>query len=205
MPIEFLRLLDKVLQPETSVYDQYPIMKFGIVSKKLCNKLFEIECPDFMDALTSVGLAVKVTGSIGSSFEEKHLRDCPRTDSIYYVPQMRRQNGHEVYKLVDLNALYFITSIDSPIINKQAQIVNHILSSRGTAKLTPCFESNKSIIHDNETDARIEFVSFSPANMLKINKPNEAVYRSVLNVCKAVTERPSTEKVKYKFVWQGNW
>ena len=201
LPIEFLRLLDKVLQPEKSMYDKYPIMKYGIVSEKLCNELFEIECSDCMDALISVGLAVKVTGSIESSFEASNLSDCPRTDSIYYVPQMRRQNGHEFDTSVDLNAIYFITSIDSPIINKQAQIVNHILSSRVTAKLIPCFESNKSKIHDNETDTIIEFVSFSPANMLKFSKPNEAVYRSVLNACKAIITRcSSTEKVKYKFV-----
>ena len=194
-PIEFLRILDKILQPEINVYNKHPIMKYGIVSENLCSIIFEIESSDCMDALISVGLAAKVTGCIEHTDEVPKF---PHTDAIYYVPQMRRRNGFDT--LVDQNAVYFITSIDSPVINKQARFTKHMLASHPTAKLVPCLESNKSMIHDIETDTFVEYVSFSPATMLRISKPTKEIFESVVKACQEITQHCSAEAVKYKFV-----
>ena len=65
------------------------MMKNGIVLENTCKEVFEVEYSDYMDALISIGLATKVTGSC----EVKLPPDTPRADAIYYVPQMRKESS----------------------------------------------------------------------------------------------------------------
>ena len=196
-PIEFLRTLDRILQPnEESFLWKHPMTEMGIVSERLCNILFEVECSDYMDALISFGLAVKVTSCIQDKENVLQLDKSLRTEAIYFVPQLRKRKS--TIRSVDPNAVYFVTSIDSPTVNKETQFVKHMLALHPTAVLIPCHERNKTIIHDVDTGTTITMVSFSPATMISISNPIDKVHESVVRACHEIAQ--STKALKYKFV-----
>ena len=215
-PVEFLRSLDKIFHPSDKISEQYPMISNGVVSDKVCKEIFEQEgeWAVYIDVLMSIGLAAKVTRDC--ELKDIKLRPEQRNDALYYIPLIReevilRRNEIQCAN----NAVYFITSPDSPHIYKQARLANFILTDPDPelahSELIPCHQRNKTIIRVvyGSTDTTITFISFSPATSITITENNERksnhdelfkIYTRVIKAFNDITKTGEAGLIKYQFI-----
>ena len=213
-PVEFLRSLDKIFHPSDEISKRYLMISNGVVSDKVCKEIFEQEgeWAVYIDVLMSIGLAAKVTRDC----ELKDIKLTPeqRNDALYYIPLIRKEVISSPDEIQGANnAVYFITSPDSPHIYKQARLAKFILTDHELAhsELIPCQQRNKTIIRVvyGYTDTTITFVSFSPATLITITENNESksnhdelfkIYTRVIKAFNDITKTGEAGLIKYQFI-----
>ena len=213
-PVEFLRSLDKIFHPSDEISKRYLMISNGVVSDKVCKEIFEQEgeWAVYIDVLMSIGLAAKVTRDC----ELKDIKLTPeqRNDALYYIPLIRKEVISSPDEIQGANnAVYFITSPDSPHIYKQARLAKFILTDPELAhsELIPCQQRNKTIIRVvyGSTDTTITFVSFSPATLITITENNESksnhdelfkIYTRVIKAFNDITKTGEAGLIKYQFI-----
>ena len=213
-PVEFLRSLDKIFHPSDEISKRYPMISNGVVSDKVCKEIFEQEgeWAVYIDVLVSIGLAAKVTRDC--ELKDIKLTSKQRNDALYYIPLIRKEVISSPDEIQGANnAVYFITSPDSPHIYKQARLANFILIDPELAhsELIPCHQRNKTIIRVvyGSTDTTITFVSFSPDTLIAITENNESksnydelfqIYTRVIKAFDDITKTSEAGLIKYQFI-----
>ena len=190
-PIEFLRSLDKILHPNERIFLQYPTIRFGLFPEIVCRSLFEGDWPIYVEALTSICSATKVSGAC------LKIPDLDRCDMFYYIPLSRNES---LIKDADPTSVYMITSADTPHINSQVVFTKYILKSLSDAKLVPCSEINQTIIEVSSSNTTVSLVCHGPVNKIHISQPNPEVYSIVVQACRNFIESCKTGSPKCKFV-----
>ena len=187
-PMGFLRTLDKLLSPQSSILQHYIN---GIVPAKVCQEALGKNWLAFMEALLSVNLAIRVSNS---------NLDVPNLDSnetYYFVPLSRK--GSLIIN-ADPTAVHLITSINTPHVFKQATFVKYLLQSLPEPKLVPCSKPNQTIIKECSTGTTITLVSHSPASKISISNANSEICSLIVKAYNEIAETCSVGTTKYKFV-----
>ena len=194
-PIDFLKSLDSLLNPDDKILEDYPNVAFGIVPEVACKKLFDGYWCQYMEALVSLNLAIRVNSHNLEMKDENSAHD----DLFYYIPVTRKE---ELIEDPDPTSVHIITSINTPHIFKQVTFTKHLLALLPKAKLVRTNKPNQTIITDPEMGSTVTLVSHSPATKLKIENPSEKFCSCIVEVYKRIAEKAKREgiTVQYKFV-----
>ena len=193
-PISFLKKLDTLLKPDEDTCQKYPTMASGIVPKAACLHLFDGHSSAYMEALTSLDLAVEVT---------KHNLELPDgqldDDFSYYIPLTRAK---ALNTIPDSQSIHVISSINTSHIFKQAAFTKYFLKLFSQFKLVPSQECNKTIIKDPSTGTTVTLVSHGPAIRLHLSKPDEQLCSCIVQAYEKIAENAKSQNVtvEYKFV-----
>ena len=193
-PISFLKKLDTLLKPDEDTCQKYPTMASGIVPKAACLHLFDGHSSAYMEALTSLDLAVEVT---------KHNLELPDgqldDDFSYYIPLTRAK---ALNTTPDSQSIHVISSINTSHIFKQAAFTKYFLKLFSQFKLVPSQERNKTIIKDPSTGTTVTLVSHGPAIRLHLSKPDEQLCSCIVQAYEKIAENAKSQNVtvEYKFV-----
>ena len=195
-PISFLKKLGTLLKPDEDTCRKYPTIASGIVPYAACLDLFDGHSSVYMDALTSLNLAVEVT---------KHNLELPdeQLDDklFYYVPLTRSE---ALITTPDPKSIHVITSINTPHIFKQAAFIKYFLQLLPQFKLVLSKIRNQTIIKDPSTGTTVTLVSHSPAIRLHLSKPDEQLCSCIVQAFEKIAENAKSQNVnvtvKYKFI-----
>ena len=199
-PVDFLKLLDNLLVPSDKFRQEYPMLKYGIVTEDACRQLFDGHISVYIDALVSLNLAVKVARY---NLELQHIENeemkVAHNALFYYVPLIRKDD------LVhpDPTSMHLITSIDMPHIFRQVAFTDHFLGLLPQFKLVPSEYRNQTIIRDSSNDITVTLVSHSPAIRLHLSKPDEHVCSCIIQAYEKIAENAKEKRattIEYKFV-----
>ena len=195
-PISFLRNLGTLLKPDEDTCQKYPTIASGIVPYAACIDLFDGHNLVYMDALTSLDLAVEVT---------KHNLELPDEqlyDNVfYYIPLTRAK---AFITTPDLQSIHVITSINTPHIFKQAAFTKYFLQLLPQLKLVPSKTRNQTIFKDPSTGTTVTLVSHSPAIRLHLSQPDEQLCSFIIQAYEKIAENARSQNVnvtvEYKFI-----
>ena len=194
-PIGFLKKLGTLLKPNEDILQKYPTIASGIVPYAACLDLFDGHNLVYMDALTSLDLAVEVTK------QNVELPDEQLNDKLfYYIPLTRAAKA--LITTPDPKSIHVITSIDTPHIFKQAAFTKYFLQLLSQFKLFPSESRNQTIIKDPSTGITVTLVSHGPAIRLHLSKPDEHVCSCIIQAYEMIAENARSQgiTVKYKFI-----
>ena len=195
-PIGFLRNLGTLLKPDKDTCRKYPTIASGIIPYAACRDLFDGHNLVYMDALTSLDLAIEVT---------KHNLELPdgqlaTVDNVfYYIPLTRAK---AFITTPDPKSIHVITSIATPHIFKQAAFTKYFLQLLPQFKLVPSKTRNQTIFKDPSTGTMVMLISHSPATRLQLSKSDEHVCSCIIQAYEKIAENARSQGtiVEYKFI-----
>ena len=193
-PISFLKNLGTLLKPDEDILQKYPTIISGIVPYAACIDLFDGHNLVYMDALTSLNLAVEVTKH-NLKLPDEQLDD----NLFYYIPLTRAKAS---ITTPDPKSIHVITGIVTPHIFKQAAFTKYFLQLLPQLKLVPSKERNQTTIKDPSTGTTVTLISHSPVIRLQLSKPDEHVCSCIVQAYEMIAENARSQgiTVEYKFI-----